>query len=117
MQGKIMEQNSKRGRPKGTTSKKSIKKEENYSPEWLATFDKYKRVFEVFEKHKHIYDLYAKCGEIVNFYTNIQDELLNAYKEFHPHYRYNNRCRVCVAEFLHESYKWYFKQIDEVWQS
>ena len=108
---------SKRGRPKNTTSQKSTKKEESYSAEWYETYNKYKATFPVFEKYQHIYDLYAKCGEVVNFHKHIQDELLEAFRVHDPHYRYNSKCPVCVAEFLHNIYSWYKKQIDSVWQS
>lgn len=65
-----------------------------------------------FADHRHIYDLYAKCGEIVNFHHGIQNELLRIYREYNDaNYHYNQRCPVCVAEFLHTVYNWYLKQI------
>lgn len=67
-----------------------------------------------FADHRPIYDLYCKCGEIVNFYHGIQKQLLEIYKQHaDPNYHYNNRCGVCVAEFLHTAYTWYLKQIGE----
>ena len=71
---------------------------------------------DVFEKHKPIYELYEKCGEIVNFYPEIQNELLTAYHHFDPYYKYNSRCGVCVAEFLHKAYQRYFKSISEIFE-
>ena len=66
----------------------------------------------VFAKHKHIYDLYYNSSEIVNFNHDIQNELLEAYKQAHdPYYNYNRTCPVCVAEFLTKIYRWYEQQI------
>lgn len=115
-QEKNMEKSSKRGRPKGITSKKSMPKDENYSAELSAKIEAYKTAAQIFYKHKGINDLYEKCGEIINFYPEIQKELLSAYHYFDPYYTYNSRCGVCVAEFLHISYRAFYKSLNEVFE-
>ena len=98
MHDKIMAKNSTNGRKKNTTLPTSTQKDVSY--------------LQPFATHRHIYDLYAKCGEIVNFHHAIQKELLDIYVKYaDPHYRYNSRCPVCVAEFMHTSYSWYLNQI------
>ena len=68
----------------------------------------------VFAKHKHIYDLYYNSGELVNFYHDIQNELLDAYREAHDaYYNYNRTCPVCVCEFITKIYRWYEQQISK----
>jgi hypothetical protein len=81
--------------------------------EWSQK-SKEKLAVDALMKHKKIYDLYAKCGEIVNFYPEVQDEVLKAVQVFDPHYHYNSRCPICVAEFLHHAYhNILFKTINE----
>jgi hypothetical protein len=50
-------------------------------------------------------------GEIVNFWHDVQNEILEAYRVEFPHYHYQRTCPVCVAEFLVKVYTWYEKQI------
>ena len=64
----------------------------------------------ILSKHKHYYDFYMKTGEIVNFWHDVQKEILNAYLVEFPHYHYQRTCPACVAQFLVEVYTWYNKQ-------
>ena len=99
MQDKTMAKNSTSGRKKNTTLPTSTQKDVSY--------------LQPFATHRHIYDLYAQCGEIVNFHHHIQKELLDTYVKYgDPHYRYNQRCPACVAEFLNRVYHWYLSQIN-----
>ena len=95
-----MAKKSMSGQIKSTTLKTSTL-EENPHLKTLST-------------HKHIYDLYTKCGEIVCFHHHIQAEVLEAYRSYDPHYRYNSSCPVCVAEFLNTAYKWYESEINKL---
>jgi hypothetical protein len=58
-------------------------------------------------KHKHIFDFYMKTQEIVNFHPHIRLEVVNAYKFWNPHYHYDDKCPVCIAEMLHTIYSFY----------
>ena len=62
----------------------------------------------IFAAHRHFYDFFTKTGELVNFSHEIQNDLLNAYKELHdPYYHYVRTCPVCVVDFLNTIYRWY----------
>ena len=65
----------------------------------------------VFAKHRHIYDLFNRSGEMINFFGDIQDELLIAYREAtgDVHYNFTRTCPACIAEFLCRVYNWYDK--------
>src|SRR6056300_1679182 len=58
-------------------------------------------------KHKHYYYMLISCGELVNFYPDVQNELLAVYRLKEPHYDYNRKCPACVCEFLVNLYKLY----------
>lgn len=68
-------------------------------------------LLKILSKHKHIYDLYALTGELVNFHADIHNEVINAYREVHPHYHYNRNCPSCVCDMLNEVYKYYKTKI------
>jgi hypothetical protein len=58
-------------------------------------------------KHKHYHDMIVNSGELVNFWDDVQNELLEVYRLKEPHYNYNRRCPACVCEFLVNLYKLY----------
>lgn len=62
---------------------------------------------QILSKHKHIYDLYAHTGEVVNFYQDIRNEIVQAYKVYFPYFHYNDNCQACVTEMLGIIYRWY----------
>ena len=64
-------------------------------------------------KHKHIFDLYEKTNELVNFYHDIQKEIVDVYKVYHPYYHYNNNCLSCVVEMINTIYWWYNQIINQ----
>ena len=92
-----MGRRSKNGQTENTISLKLTSEEEN--------------CLTVLSKHKHIYDLFQQTGEIVNFYHEIQNELLDAYQLIDPHYSYNRSCPACVAEFMVTIYRWYKSRV------
>lgn len=92
-----MAKSSTSGQKKSTTSTPPINNEEKHLQTLL--------------KHKHIFDLYEKTGEVVSFSHEVQNEVLEAYRVYDPHYHYQRTCPVCVAQFLNTVYTWLNKQL------
>ena len=61
----------------------------------------------ILSQHKEIYDRYMVCGEIVNLFPHIKNDIVNAYKFYHPQYEFNSHCASCVADMLVTVYKFY----------
>ena len=97
--GKPMAKNSMDGQVENSISSTSISEDEKY--------------LSVLSKHKHIWDLYDLTGEIVNFHVHIRGEVVEAYRHWHPHYRYNDGCSACIAEMLNIVYRFYNNKMNE----
>lgn len=69
---------------------------------------------QVFLKYKPIHDLFAKTGELVNFAPHIRKELVDAYKNYEPHYHYNERCQACIIEMITIIYRWFEKTYENL---
>ena len=68
----------------------------------------------ILSKHKHIYDLFELTGELINFTSDIQNEIVSVYKIENPHYHYNRTCPACVCDMIKTIYNWYNKKINEI---
>lgn len=63
------------------------------------------------EKHYHYWELFNRSGELVNFWIEVQNELVNVYRaELDPYYHHNGSCPVCVTDFIKRLYTHYDKQ-------
>ena len=62
----------------------------------------------IIEKHLHHWELYKRTGELVNFHPHIRAELIEVWRKEHdPYFHLNQRCPVCVVEFVNKIFKWY----------